>query len=518
MQYLIISLFIIPILYRFSFWLYTFQLKEYRFDRFKEYLQTPQWKKALFWIFFKLEIFFIFVLIFLYFLLEYFVFKIFIIFYLSLLNIFYIYKLLKKSIFLPKITSRLKLLLIVIFALFILSLIWFYFFNIFWLYIYLFLIIIFPYIIIFIWNFITLPIVNFKKNKIINKAILKSKNIKKPIKIAITWSCWKTSVKEYLWFILSYIWNTLKTPKNINTELWVSNLILDKLNDDYDYFVVEAWAYKIGEIKTLWEIINHKYWFITAIWNQHIWLFWSQENIVKWKTELLQKILENNWVLYINWDNKFLQNFNYPKDLKVVKYWLKENNDAKSKIIWFKKWFLEFEFIYKNKKQNFKTNLIWNHNILNLTWILAFLTDLKIDLDIIKNLLTKLPIPSHTLEIIKKGNITFIDDTYNLSVDGLFTWIDILKYFDWEKILIVDDILELWKKSNQIHFWIWKEIAQKSLVDKILYVWVNYKKDFEKWLISWWFKSNNILSNLENINKKSIVLLEWRNARKYLIK
>lgn len=517
MQNLILLLFILPILYRFSFWFYTFQLKEYRFDRFKEYLQTPQWKKALFSIFFKFEIIFIFVLSFLYFFLQnLLLLQIFFLVYLLFLNIFYLYKIFKKSVFLPKITSRLKLLLIVIFIWFILDLVWFYYFeiSIFLLYIYLFLIILFPYVIIFIWNFITLPIVNFKKKKLINKAILKSKKIKKPIKIAITWSYWKSSVKEYLWFILENIWNTLKTPKNINTELWVSNLILDKLNNDYDYFVAEAWAYRIGEIKTLWEIIDHKYWFITAIWNQHIWLFWSQENIIKWKTELSQKVLENNWILYVNWDNKFLKNFNYPKKLNVVKYWLWESNQAKSNILWFKDSFLEFEFNYKNKKQILKTNLLWEHNIINLTWILAFLSDLKIDFKKIKNLLKKLPTPEHTLEIIKKDDLIFIDDTYNLSIDWLFAWINVLKYFDWEKVLVLDDILELWKDSKKIHFDIWKNIWKKKLVDKILYIWTNYKKDFEKWLLSWWFKKENILSSFSNTNKKSIVLLEWRGARK----
>ena len=35
-----------PIYYKFSFWLYVIQLKEYRLDRFKEYFGTKQWKRA----------------------------------------------------------------------------------------------------------------------------------------------------------------------------------------------------------------------------------------------------------------------------------------------------------------------------------------------------------------------------------------------------------------------------------------------------------------------------------------
>ena len=45
---LLISLSILPILNKVLFWFFTIQLKEYRFDRFKEYLFTNQWKKAIF--------------------------------------------------------------------------------------------------------------------------------------------------------------------------------------------------------------------------------------------------------------------------------------------------------------------------------------------------------------------------------------------------------------------------------------------------------------------------------------
>jgi hypothetical protein len=38
----------LPILYKLFFWLYTIQLKEYRWDRYKEYLTTLQGKQAIF--------------------------------------------------------------------------------------------------------------------------------------------------------------------------------------------------------------------------------------------------------------------------------------------------------------------------------------------------------------------------------------------------------------------------------------------------------------------------------------
>lgn len=520
MQTIFLLLILIPLVYRFLFWSYVFQLKEYRTDRFKEYLWTLQWKKAIFSVFFYLEIFLFLVLILTYFFDFYYnTFQNILFVYFSLISLFYIVKIVYKKYFLAKNTNRQKLLYFVCFLWIIFDLAFFYYFDLFetiYFLIYSFFILIFPYLIIFICNFLILPIVNFQKNKLINKAKTKSWNNKKTIKIWVTWSYWKSSVKEYLAYLLSENWKTLSTKENINTEMWVTNTILEKLSEKFDYFVAEMWAYKVWEIKLLWEIVNHKYWFLTAVWNQHIWLFWSLENIKKWKSEIALKVLENNWVLYVNWDNENIRSIKFPSWLKIVTYWVVKENDAISKIIWCDWELMEFEFIYKKKKFSLKTNLLWEHNIVNITWVLAFLFDIWVDIKTLKDKLLKLPKPKHTLKVSKKKGFTIIDDTYNLSVEWLFSWISVLKYFDWEKILIVDDILELWKIARETHFEVWKTIWIMKQVDKVFYVWENYEDDFVKWLIDAWFDKESILKDLLNVSEKSILLFEGRKARNYI--
>ena len=46
-HYLLIFFATLPVLYKLLFWFYVIQLKEYRWDRFKEYLLTPQWNSAI---------------------------------------------------------------------------------------------------------------------------------------------------------------------------------------------------------------------------------------------------------------------------------------------------------------------------------------------------------------------------------------------------------------------------------------------------------------------------------------
>lgn len=507
----------LPILYKLLFWLYVFQLKDYRIDRLRDYFSTSQWKNAIFNFWFLIEIP-VFILSFTYLIyspLEYILFNL-VFYFLLLQNIFVLWKVFRKRIFKPKLTSRL-LLLISVYVL-LLSIIY----NFIWNYIYVFIMLCLVFTPLILWfaELISYPIVIYKKSKIIKKAINISNKKNHPIKIWITWSYWKSSIKSYLSQILSENNKVLYTPKNINTDIWVAIYIIKNLKNKFKYFVAEMWAYKIWEISLLWKIVNHKYWFLTAIWNQHLSLFWSIENTMKWKSEIAEKVLENNGKLYINWNNKLIKKIDFDKNLDIVRYWTKNKCDAKSEIIEIKNNNTVFNFYYKWLKDKYKTNLIWTHNIINITWILAFLYDIWFEKKVIKEKLLKLANIDNTMEFLEDENNMFINDTYNLSEWWLFAWLETLnliksKYLN--KVLVIDDILELWDKSNEIHFEIWKKIAKKKLADKIIYTWINYKSDFIKWLISWWFKISNIINNLDFVTN-SIILLEWRKSKTLLNK
>jgi len=508
---LLISLSILPILNKVLFWFFTIQLKEYRFDRFKEYLFTNQWKKAIFNFLFYIE-FPVFIFVFWYYfspLFEKMAFQV-VIYLLLIESVFVLSKMLRRKMIIPKFTSRLIFTSII----FIIIELFFYFIlsN---QYLFILLNLIFNFFFIFLSVFVSLPLVNHLKNKRISTAKKISKEVKNPIKIGITWSYWKSSIKEYLTQILEKQNKVLSTPKNINTEIWISDLIIKKLKNKYDYFIAEMWAYKIWEIETLWEIVDHKYGFLTAIWTQHLSLFWWIKNIIKAKSEIANKVLENKWILYVNWDNKNISKAKFSKKLNIVTYWIKETCDAKSDIIWIKDGITKFDFYYKWTKTKYKTNLPWTHNIINITWILAFCYDIWIDKDLLKEALLDLKMPENTLYVINTKDNIFIDDTYNLSEWWLLAWLETLSSFTGtrEKILIVDDILELWDKAKDLHFELWRKIWKNKLCDKVLYVWINYKKEFTKWLITGWFKFNDIIDDLNKIKKDDILLFEWRRAK-----
>jgi UDP-N-acetylmuramoyl-tripeptide--D-alanyl-D-alanine ligase len=107
------------------------------------------------------------------------------------------------------------------------------------------------------------------------------------IVIGITGSYGKTATKEILAYVLKEKFRTAKTLANNNTLIGVAKTILSSLKIRHEVFVVEMGAYKRGEIKSICNLVRPKIGILTGINEQHIGLFGSMENIIKAKSELL---------------------------------------------------------------------------------------------------------------------------------------------------------------------------------------------------------------------------------------
>jgi len=128
--------------------------------------------------------------------------------------------------------------------------------------------------------------------KIINTPIEKiiychyEKNAKKKLAsmnnlkvIGITGSYGKTSSKNILADILNIKFNTLATPKSLNTFNGLMITVNNKLTKFDECFIAEMGAYVKGEINGLCKLVNPKYGIITRIGTAHLETFGSEKNI-----------------------------------------------------------------------------------------------------------------------------------------------------------------------------------------------------------------------------------------------
>ena len=156
-------------------------------------------------------------------------------------------------------------------------------------------IIFFP-IISFIFIFILSPPFLLLKKFLVFKATKKMTHYKGLV-IGITGSFGKSSTKEILFSVLSKHFSVSKTLKNNNSKIGVAQTVLKQLNMNSDIFIVEMGAYKIGEIKATCHIVNPKIGIITGLGNQHLSLFKTLANIKKAKYELINSLPKNGFSL-----------------------------------------------------------------------------------------------------------------------------------------------------------------------------------------------------------------------------
>jgi len=148
------------------------------------------------------------------------------------------------------------------------------------------------------------PIAVFGRNQVIKKAKEKREKFKDLLVIGITGSYGKTSTKEFLYTILSQKFHVLKTKEHQNSEVGISQCILDDLKEEHEIFVVEMGAYNRGGIKLLCDIAKPKIGILTGINEQHMATFGSLGNIIKTKYELIESLPEDG-IAFFNGKNKY---------------------------------------------------------------------------------------------------------------------------------------------------------------------------------------------------------------------
>ncbi|MCK4891744.1 MAG: hypothetical protein KAS78_03695, partial [Candidatus Pacebacteria bacterium] len=225
------------------------------------------------------------------------------------------------------------------------------------------------------------------------------KGLKKVKVIGITGSYGKTSTKEFLYAILSQKYKVVKTEGNNNTNIGVAYTVLNKVSDNYDYFICEMGAYKIGEIKEMCEIVNPEIGILSGINEQHLDLFGSIENTKKAKFELIRALPENGMAV-INKSIKYQVLSIKAKNIEHFSL----NNVSGIKVC---QDYVEFD--YKNYK--FKVNLLGKHYIENVLSAIITAEYLEMSLDEISEAVKKIkPTEFMMRKLDGPNNSVFIDD------------------------------------------------------------------------------------------------------------
>ncbi len=319
-----------------------------------------------------------------------------------------------------------------------------------------------PYILILA-NGINEPFECIVKRYYVNIAINKLKRMD-VIKIGITGSYAKTSVKEILKTILSQKYRVLATPASFNTPLGIA-LTVKQLDSTHDVFIAEMGARSKGDIKELANIVKPKYGALTGINNQHLESFGDIENIKNTKYELFENLAEGG-VAFFATDNqnskelserfqgeKYLTGLADGQDNFVTATDISTNSKGVSFIL----------NIKGEKPVKCFTTLLGRHSVKNICLASAIAYKIGLSPKEIAQGINRIQSIGHRLELLPNNkNIVVIDDSYNSSVDGFLAGMQVLDDFEGRKIVVTPGLVELGKDENLANFEMGKVLAKHA--------------------------------------------------------
>lgn len=333
-------------------------------------------------------------------------------------------------------------------------------------------------------------IINVPFEKIINSFYIeKSKNKLKQmpnlIKIGITGSAGKTSVKNILDHILSIKYKVFSTPHSYNTPLGICRSINENMSLDSEIFVAELGAKQKNDITSLCKYLEVDLGIVTSISKQHILTFKNIENIYLTKKELPDYL--NEKLCVYNFDDNLCKKMYENKNGKKCGVSI-QNNDADifASDIKIEDFVTHFNLHFKNKSYEVVTKLLGKHNVTNilLATALAIHFYIKIE-DIVEGIKTIEPTP-HRLQYIQSNGINILDDSFNCSPISAENALEVLASCPTKKIVCTPGIIEGGDEQYQINY----DLAQKLniVADTIIIVGKTNKKSFVDGLC----KDNNI--------------------------
>ena len=354
---------------------------------------------------------------------------------------------------------------------------------------------------------------NINNNKLIkcsntinflNKLAIKKREYSNAKIIAVTGSSGKTTLKALLGNLLTQYGETYSSKKSYNNHFGVP-LSLCNLENDHEYGVFEIGMSRLGEIKKLSNLVKPDIGVITNIGEAHIENFENLDGIAKAKSEIIQNIKYNGFLI-LNKDDKYFNYFSKiakKKKIKVLSFGIAKKSDAR---LIRNKIYKNYNLIHLkilNENISLRIKNVTSLNILNMLSSLLILSVLNLDLLKIKNLDNFLKSvegrgKAHIIKRYKK-KFNLIDESYNANPASVKSAISIfsnIKKNNFKKYLLLGDMLELGKKSDTYH----KNLSyfiNKSDIDKLFIYGKNAFKTYQK---TYKAKQGNILQNMNDFD------------------
>ncbi len=295
-------------------------------------------------------------------------------------------------------------------------------------------------------NLIASPFEKQRNRKYIARAKEMLDERKDCIRIGITGSFAKTSVKHILAAMLSEKYTVFATPASYNTPMGIAKSIHEYKGAPYDVFIAEMGARNQGDIAELCALVRPQYSVLTGICAQHLESFGSMENVIAAKSEIFAGTAADGAV-FVGVDENTEKALENACGREIVRVDESAYRDVVSDENG-----TSFTLLADGKETGIWTVLLGRHTAKNIALAAALALRLGVTCEQIAEACRKLEYVPHRLQVLRRDGVTVIDDSYNANPVGAADAVETLRGFSGKKIIVTPGLVELGileKESNE---------------------------------------------------------------------
>lgn len=248
------------------------------------------------------------------------------------------------------------------------------------------------------------------------------------VKVGITGSFAKTSVKHFAAQMLEGKFQVLATPASFNTPLGIARCVT-KSGLGCEIFLAEMGARQVGDIAELCDMVCPDYAVVTGICPQHLETFGSLDAIVKEKGVLAARAkvaVLGETAAMLDREGALLEG----RDFGAENVELSTGGAS-------------FDLVLGDARIPVKTSLMGRHAAEDLALAAALCCQLGMTAEEIAARIPHIKAVSHRLEKFERDGLVILDDSYNSNVLGAQNAVETLRLFSGKKYAVTPGLVEL---------------------------------------------------------------------------
>ena len=272
------------------------------------------------------------------------------------------------------------------------------------------------------------------------------------IKIGITGSWGKTSVKFILGTILEEKYHTLVTPASFNTPMGVTKVIRSRLEPGHRVFVAEMGARHVGDIKEMCRLVHPRIGILTSVGPQHLDTFHTIERVRKTKYELIDALPEDGMSFFADDGGICRELYEMTRKDKTLTGLDPQKDDVYADEIRYSSEGSDFTLHFGEQAVRCNTQLLGELNIRNILLCAGTAFRLGMTPEEIARGIRKIQPIEHRLQLIRNpGGMSVIDDAFNSNILGARQAFQVLKAFPKERIIVTPGMVELGEREHELN-------------------------------------------------------------------